>query len=341
MGSIGDPITPAIPAVGAAGPQFATDLNSILTEVVARLSTKVPNSSINFSTGQDMQGSNILNAGYLTLVNAVSTPSGSPANRLTAFAGDLWYVSPSSAIQLTSGSTLNAAGIGGITGSYGGANPAQFRYDAVNTRYDAFANFGTNTWAYVRGLGFDIAASATSSVFARLQLTAGAVSNITYSLPASLPAATSFLSLQPSGNIVTTPTGGTVNYSVTSVILNTGITFNLGLGYPTLVLGTSTAISFLPFSIPVGSTITSWTVYVRKTSASGQISASGTTALNTTGALGSFGTTQINSANNPGFIQLTNSGLSVVTAANTAYGIEITGGGVTGDSVVGYAVTYV
>ena len=183
MGNIGDSFGLGVPTVGAAGPQYATTINQILTEVMLRLATKVPLSSVNFAADLNVNGQAVLNAAYVTLANTATSPGSSPVNRVTAFSGDLWYVSPSGPIQLTTGNQLNAASIGGITGAYGGANPAQFRYDNVNSRYDAYANFGTSTWADVRALGFDIAAGATSSVFARLLF--GGASNKTYTLPAA------------------------------------------------------------------------------------------------------------------------------------------------------------
>lgn len=181
MPNIGDAFTTAIPAVGASGPGYATDINSILSDVMSRLSTKVPLSSISFSGDLNMAGSNILNTGYQTFQNAGVTPGPSPVNRLVTFNGDLWYVSPSGAIQMTTGAALNSAAIGGITGDYGGANPAQFRYVASDVRYNAYANFGTNTLSDVRALGIQVAAGATSSVFARILFSGG--SNKTFTLP--------------------------------------------------------------------------------------------------------------------------------------------------------------
>lgn len=183
MGTIGQPITPSIPTVGTPGPQFATDINAILTEVVARLTTQVPLASLALNTDLNLSGSALLNAGFVTLANSPGSPASSPVNRLTAFSGDLFYVSPSGAVQITTGATLNAAAVGGITGDYGGANPAQFRMDAVNARYDAYANFGTGTWANIRAVGFDIAANSTSLVFARLRF--AGVANKTYTFPAA------------------------------------------------------------------------------------------------------------------------------------------------------------
>lgn len=162
MGNIGDPITTAVPTVGSAGPDYATAIDALLTETVARLTAKVTPSSMLFNTTLDLGGEALTQASYVTMVNTAVTPAASPSCRLVVYSGDLWYVSPSGAIKLTTGSTLNAAGVGGITGDYGGANPAQFRYDAANARYDAYANYATSTLSGVRAANFQLATSPTS-----------------------------------------------------------------------------------------------------------------------------------------------------------------------------------
>jgi hypothetical protein len=199
MGNIGDSITPSVPIVGSAGPQYATDINAILTEIVARLSAKVPLASINFNSNLDLSGSDLLNIGNIVFSNQLSTPSGSPFNRFAVFGGNLYYVNAAGAVQITSGSTLNAAALAGITGDYGGANPAQLNYVAIDTRYNHYANFSTGTWAYDRALGFDVAGGATSTAFARILWAGG--SNITLTLPATLPAANQLLSVDNTGAI--------------------------------------------------------------------------------------------------------------------------------------------
>ena len=222
MGSIGDPFTLPLPIVGTPGPDYATQISDALAEFAARVAGKVPFSAVNFGSDIPLNGQNILNAGYITLNNSASSPGSSPVNRITAYAGDLWYVSPSGAIQLTTGSALNAAAVGGITGDYGGANPAQFRYDSVTSRYTAFANFAGNTLAYIRLLGLDIA--GTGSALARLAF--GGSANQTYTLPPARPAsATQSLNMDTSGNIVL---GNTINrqysYSAFGAVYQSGST---------------------------------------------------------------------------------------------------------------------
>ena len=199
MANIGDPITPSVPTVGSAGPQFATDINAILTEIVARLSTKVPLASVNFNSSLDLSGSDLLNIGNIVFANSLNTPSGSPFNRVAVFGGNLYYVNSAGAVQITSGSTLNAAALAGITGDYGGANPAQLNYVAIDTRYNFYANFGTGTWAYARALGFDVAGGTTST--ARARLLWGGVANIDITLPTVLPSANRLMSIDNTGLI--------------------------------------------------------------------------------------------------------------------------------------------
>jgi hypothetical protein len=209
MGNIGDAISDTAPAVGTAGPDYATTINALLTEIRSRLISRIPLSSLLTNDDLDLNGQALLNAAYITLANEAVSPVASPVNRFAAFGGNAWWVSPSGAIQLTDGAALNAAGVGGITGDYSGAGPMEFRYDLANTRYDAFANQSTNTWAYVRARGFDIAGSATSAFRARLSFAGGA--NVEYLLPATAPSATGIMGMTFGTNQITV---GTADHSL-------------------------------------------------------------------------------------------------------------------------------
>lgn len=180
MGNIGDAISESVPAVGSSGPTYASTINALLTEFKTRMTARIPLSSLLATSDLDLNGEALLNAGYITLTNEGVSPVASPSNRIAAYAGNLWWVSPSGALQITSGATLNAAGVGGITGDYSGAGPMEFRYDTANTRYDAFANQSTNTWAYVRARGFDIAGSATSAFRLRFNSSVTANASLTW-----------------------------------------------------------------------------------------------------------------------------------------------------------------
>lgn len=200
MATYGDPFTTVLPPVGSAGPQYATDIDSILTDIMARLAAKVPLSSVLVTADLNLGGFSAVNANSVQFANQTTVPGATPSARLGVANGNLYYTGLSGVIQLTTGGQINASGIGGITGDYGGANPAQERYDVGNSRYDFFVNPTTNTWAYLRGLGFDFAGSSTGTARARLDWT-GTV-NQSYHLPAIAPASQVLMQMDATGLMV-------------------------------------------------------------------------------------------------------------------------------------------
>lgn len=183
MANIGDPVTQPIPTVGTTGTAYATQINAFLTEVKTRFEAKIPMASILIGT-LDMTNNGITNAQYLKLQAQAASPT-SPTGSLQNFGGDLFWISPIGPFQITVGGALNAAALAGITGDYGGANPAQFRFVDVDQEYYAYDDFAGGAWAYITALGMDIRGGATSAFRART-LYAGTV-NYTTTLPPTLP----------------------------------------------------------------------------------------------------------------------------------------------------------
>ena len=115
-----------------------------------------------------------------------------------------------------------------------------------------------------------------------------------------------------------------------------GAVLDSGTGILGLGLGTSTVPQALPLQLPVGFVIAGWQIKLNKTSASGTITAK---LIDQNGFSGTPGASDTNSANNPGAITLSKTGLSVTVQAGHAYYLELTGGGVTGDFAWSYQVT--
>jgi hypothetical protein len=280
MGNIGDSITPSVPSVGATGPGYATDINAILTEVVARLSAKVPFSSLSNNSNLDLNGQSLLNAAYVTLVNESVSPVASPANRATSYSGDFWWVSPSGAVQITTGNKLNASSIAGINGDYGGVNPASVYFDSATAQYRFYSNFSTSTWGELRARKLNIAAGATSSVSATLAF--GGSSNYTLTLPAAVPATQKLVQMDASGNLTASgtlasgehitlqgtgdykhgdkklcwsPTSGNVTCTVGTYVTGTGG------DEPSWTLSAAGVVYFLDFRFKVGDRIKSIQLY--------------------------------------------------------------------------------
>lgn len=199
--SIGDTFPYSVVTVGT--PTWGGSVNQILNELISRTSTRIPFSVLQGSA-LAMGNVPVSEASYVGFTEASTTPAASPVGRIVYYNGNFYLITASGVIQATSGAGLNAAGIGGITGDYGGANPASVRFVDASTRYDFYdsyvANPATDTWAYLRGRGVDISNGAISTVFASIRY-AGTLS-ATYTLPATLPGAgNSVLVLNASGQI--------------------------------------------------------------------------------------------------------------------------------------------
>lgn len=198
--AIGDPILPPIPTVGTLGPGYATAVNAFLTEVKTRLENKVPFSSLLASGTLDMLGRPLANAQYVGLAAQSVAPSGAPAGRIEYYNGELYVVTTAGTVQITSGGALAVTSAGGIGGDYGGANPAQVRFVDADQRYDFYDDFGGLAWGYVRALGFDVAAGATSTLRARIAY--GGAGSYVLTLPATLPASNrSLLQVTDTGQV--------------------------------------------------------------------------------------------------------------------------------------------
>lgn len=218
MGDIGTPMTSGtIPTVGTAGTGYATTINAFLTEVKQRLEDPVPLTSLLIGP-LAMANNAISNIAFANLHQAASAPTVTSGS-LYNLNGDLWYVSNSGAIQLTTGSTLNAASVGGITGNYGGANPARFKFVDADKEYYAYDDEAGAAWAYIWARGFDIAGDLTSTH--RIRLTTGTVgTNYTMTLPVALPAATALVQIDNTGAMTYTNLVGDLKFGDKVLVLS-------------------------------------------------------------------------------------------------------------------------
>ena len=237
MGDIGTPMTSGtVPTVGTSGTGYATTINSFLTEVKQRLEAKVPFSSL-LVGALDMANSAVQNVSNLLLYPGTGAPT-TPVGSLQRFSNELYWVGASGAVQITNGTALNSAGLGGITGDYGGVNPAQFRFDDANQVYYAYDDFSGLAWAYVRTRGIEIAGGATSLVRARIDW-AGS-SSYTLTLPAALPASQVLLQVTAAGQLTasnTLPTNTNITLQGTGKLVHGTQTVSAGLDIITVTAG--------------------------------------------------------------------------------------------------------
>lgn len=173
----GDPITSPIPAVNSSGTQYATDINALLKEIVTRLESTVPFSALAGGT-LDLDGQNITDVGYVSFSNGTGTPASAPAGRIVYSNGEFWLINSTGAIQITSGVAINSASIGGITGDYGGENPAQLRFTDASHTYSFYDDYAGGAWAYNKVRGIDVTAGATSAFYNRITFAGSANNNV-------------------------------------------------------------------------------------------------------------------------------------------------------------------
>jgi hypothetical protein len=189
MGDIGDPIDTTIPDVGAFGTEYAQDINDILEEVVARLTAPVPVSSIeNDDQGTlDMNNGAFTNAQYVSFYEQGTQPDGAPAGRIVYFAGNVWFVTASGAIQVTDGTGLNTTVNGGIGGDYGGINPALVSFVDASETYEFYDNASAGEWAIIKARQLDLVDEASGRTL-HVKPSASIAATWTLTLPVNDPA---------------------------------------------------------------------------------------------------------------------------------------------------------
>jgi hypothetical protein len=301
VGNIGDTITSgSIPAVGTGGTTYANNLNLFLTEVKTRLEAKVPRASL-ADGNLDVNGYPVQNASYLGLNTQGSTPS-TPIGSLQRYNGNLYWINTSGAVQITSGTSLNTTLVGGITGDYGGANPAQFRFVDADQEYYAYDDFAGGAWARIWAKNFDLAAGATSAN--RVRMTYGGAGSYTLTLPPAVPGATAFLQMDTSGNVTATvPVAHTTNISA-AIALAPSPNANKTSGNACDFGNTTLPITY-PLSVDVGRTISTFSLKISKASdATNTITAT----IGKSDGISTYttltGMTASNSANAPGTVTL-------------------------------------
>lgn len=333
MGNIGDPITTGeVPAVGTSGTTYATNLNLFLTEVKARLEADVPRASL-ADGNLDLNGSALQDASYLGLTTQAGVPT-TPNNTLQSYGGEVYWVSAAGVAKLTSSGALNAGSIGGITGDYGGANPAQFRFVDADQEYYAYDDYAGGAWARVWAKNVDIAAGATSAVRARLAY--GGAASFTMTLPPTRPAASStkFILMDENGALTasntTTEAVTAADYLTTvsqdlvipSMAMNSSLVSGASPHFYTGVwgLGNSTAAIWAPIVMRSGDKISNVRLYVNKSSDATNTLTFSVYKLNpTTGSSSLIGSPATLSTNAPGASTMDVSGLTETINSGFGY----------------------
>lgn len=248
-------------------------------------------------------------------------------------------------VQVTAGNTLNVSIVGGIGGDYSSVG-ALLSYVDASRSYLLQQEGSPRPWAALQTADILLYQKAASIVNAvTLKSPNALAAGYTLTMPTALPAATSPLYVSSAGQI--SPSASLtiqVTAAAADINGNTRVTqASVGM-YAVQLTGGNGAGGLTTFPLPlqVGDVITSWKVYANKTTSNtSTITADLFFQTGGTGTPSQTGATASNSANNPGAITLTTSGLNVAVAAGTCFGIAVgmSAGAGTSDTVMLAEVT--
>lgn len=217
------PISPnmnlSIPVVSTTtGPQYAQDVNASLNKIDGHNHTsgqgvQIPSAGLNINANVAMNGFGLTSTSILNLTSQVVVPSSGTIYRNN---DDLWYVDGSGAnVRITQGGAVAVSGAVGFSGLPFGTAGASY----VSGSQKFVFQSATNTAANVDCGSLLIREVAASANAVTLSSPAALAANYTMRLPAALPAATSLVQSDSSGNL---------SFLSTSFILPAGILMMYG-----------------------------------------------------------------------------------------------------------------
>ncbi len=192
---LGDPIATALGKILAALQTIQADLEPLV----------VP-SEFDWISDLSAGGHALTSLSRVGLENQAST-SGRATGDFFAFNGNFYGQTSGGLVQFTSGGVINAAGIGGIVGDYGGANPARVTYVDASGEY-VFTD-DTNDWSTLQVDDIKLRASGTF-VTLGAQAVASPASWLFGATPAS---GVTFVTVDNSGNVGAV---GTIDQAITT-----------------------------------------------------------------------------------------------------------------------------
>lgn len=200
--SYGGTLASTIPTVSTTpGPTYATYVNAVLAEIRDCLQAKVTPAGFNVNANIAYGGFAPTGLGYALFNNAASAgvmPAATYPRGLYAVGSELYWNSATQQVQITLNGALNAAAIGGITGDFGGANPARVAFNDAGGRYDFTED--TNLYAKLRAADLLVGEYGLASpFFVTLKSPAALAAAYTLTLPTALPGSTALVTLTAAG----------------------------------------------------------------------------------------------------------------------------------------------
>lgn len=206
---IGTDLNLTLPEAGQTIATNTARTATCLAALEAAVADKATPAVININAPLEMNGNAITEVSSAVFVsgNLSSTPGS-----LFYFGGDWYAVDSVGAIQLTDNGAINAAGIGGIVGDYGGVNPAKVSFDDASGEY----RFTEDTGVYADLVADDLVLNGSAGSV-RFQVDAAITTARTFNVKSLPTSGCSFLVYDSSDNSL--KDGATVN--VTNNLVST------------------------------------------------------------------------------------------------------------------------
>jgi len=196
----GDNIATTVPSVGDSETGGTTDLLTIVTALVAIAETKVTPSEIDMDATLDFNSQAAENVATIEFITQVSSPGNERLYTKNDGATDeLYYQNDSGQeVQITNAGALNVAATGSVTGAGYGSGGVEINWNSAGTEYRMKSGSGADDYANVVTSGIEFRDGSSHAVTFTAQ---GMSSDYTVTLPAALPAAETFVTLDASGNL--------------------------------------------------------------------------------------------------------------------------------------------
>jgi hypothetical protein len=221
------------------GPAWATQLNAALTIIDSHnhsvgQGSQIGPSGINMDANLPFANFSATGVKTIQFNDQVATLSSATTAAIYSVGGDLyWNTGTGTSFQLTSGASLNAAGLGGIGGDYG-TSTASAIYTTASKVFkftqstDVAALFDTGPHLIRSVASWIPPPQSTGLAGVTLAVDAAITTPWTLTLPASAPAATKFLRITSAGVVDDSVEvdGSTLEVASTSLqIKNGGVTY--------------------------------------------------------------------------------------------------------------------
>lgn len=258
-----------LPDVGVtAGPTWATQLNTAFTAIDAHdhssgKGTPVTPSGMNINADLSFGGFNATNLKTTCYSNQAASLASSFQRCLYVANGDLYYNNSSgTAIQLSTGSTINVSSVNGISGLAAPASASfstpDFIFKSDATTYGKLNSSDLKVFPYSAG--------ATTAVTVKAPV--GLASSYSLTLPGAVPGSTQYMTSDSSGNLSFSSAD-----SIASAMTSTGA--NAIIDDYTRATGTTVGVRGVAISNSSGTLSTTSTSFVDATNLSVTITTSG------------------------------------------------------------------